>query len=85
MGAGLKIERESGPHAKKRREGEICGGHRDEEEEEDDDEGEDEQVVSVGSNCGIIALEALDCTVCNHPLRPPILQVLTLFLCPSYY
>ncbi|KAK1660964.1 hypothetical protein QYE76_049123 [Lolium multiflorum] len=71
MGAGLRIERESGPSAKKRREGEICGGDRDEEEE---DEGEDEQMVSVGSNCGIIALEALDCTVCNHPLRPPVLQ-----------
>ncbi|KAM0833059.1 hypothetical protein ACQ4PT_064499 [Festuca glaucescens] len=77
MGAGLRIERESGPSGKKRREGEICGGDRDEDEDEDEDEGEDEQMVSVGSNCGIIALEALDCTVCNHPLRPPILQCAT--------
>jgi hypothetical protein len=37
---------------------------------------------SVASD-GAIALEALDCTVCYHPLRPPVFQVLnplTLFL-----
>jgi hypothetical protein len=79
MGDGLRIERESGPSGKKRREGESCGCGGD----GDSDGGEDEQMVSVGRNCGIIALEALDCTVCNHPLRPPILQVLAFFLCPS--
>jgi hypothetical protein len=34
---------------------------------------------SVASD-GAIALEALDCTVCYHPLRPPVFQVLTLYI-----
>jgi hypothetical protein len=76
MGDGLRIERESGPSGKKRRESESCGCDGDSYSDSDGDE----QMVSVGSNCGIIALEALDCTVCNHPLRPPILQVLAFFL-----
>uniref|UniRef100_A0ACD5VEE2 Uncharacterized protein n=1 Tax=Avena sativa TaxID=4498 RepID=A0ACD5VEE2_AVESA len=72
MGDGLRIGRESG---KKRREGGSCGGDADGDGDRDGDG--DEQMVSVGSNCGIIALEALDCTVCNNPLRPPIFQCAT--------
>jgi hypothetical protein len=56
------IRRESGMEAKRRR--------------RQGEEGEGSRLGSVASD-GAIALEALDCTVCYHPLRPPVFQVLS--------
>ncbi|XBI61383.1 hypothetical protein VPH35_042189 [Triticum aestivum] len=37
-------------------------------------------MVSVGSNSGVIELDALDCSFCYDYLRPPVFQVLALSL-----
>ncbi|XP_037417315.1 E3 ubiquitin-protein ligase SINA-like 11 [Triticum dicoccoides] len=70
----MEAEGEIGVSGRKRTRGEGSGG------------GGGEQMVSVGSNCGVIELDALDCSVCYDHLRPPVFQcVMGHIICSSCY